>query len=92
VTPHDKEERVRLSEALFWALTWGIGVGGGVALGGWLTVVGGSGAPGVGGLDVGGDLIVLPLSVAALVMLVHLLGQYVASVLRGRSRKRAQSQ
>lgn len=89
---HRKEERPRLPEALFWALTWGLGSGIGVALGGWLTVVGGSGTPGVGGLDIGTDLIALPLSVVVFVTVVHLVGQYVASALRGRSRERTQGQ
>lgn len=83
-------ERLRLTEALFWSLTWGVGAGIGVALGGWLTVVGGSGAPGTGGLDIGVDVIALPLATVAVVALVHLLGQLVASALRGRSRERAE--
>lgn len=84
------QERLRLSEALFWSLSWGVGAGIGVALGGWLTVVGGSGAPGAGGLDIGVDVIALPLATFAVVSLVHLLGQLVASALRGRAHERAE--
>ncbi|MBN2248354.1 MAG: hypothetical protein JW733_06605 [Coriobacteriia bacterium] len=62
----------------------------GIALGGWLTVVGGSGAPGTEGLSIGTDLVALPLAACAAVSLVHLVGQLIASVLRGRSRERAQ--
>ncbi|MHB1017615.1 MAG: hypothetical protein ACYC2X_06995, partial [Coriobacteriia bacterium] len=62
------------------------------ALGGWLTVVGGSGAPGAGSLDVGVDVIALPLATVAVVSLVHLLGQLITSALRGRSQERADRQ
>lgn len=79
-----KGERLRLPEALFWSLSWGVGAGIGVALGGWLTVVGGSGAPGTGGLEIGTDLVVLPLATLAVVTILHLSGQLVASALRGR--------
>ncbi|MHB1477062.1 MAG: hypothetical protein ACYCXD_05755 [Coriobacteriia bacterium] len=83
-------ERLRFPEALFWSLTWGIGAGIGVALGGWLTVVGGSGAPGAGGLDIGVDVIALPLATLAVVSVAHLIGQLIASALRGRSDERAE--
>ena len=77
-------ERLRLSEALSWSVSWGVGAGLGVALGGWLTVVGGSGAPGTGGLEMGTDLVLLPLATLAVVTTLHLVGQLIASALRGR--------
>ncbi len=53
--------RFDAGRAAFWSATWALGVAIGVALGGWLTVVGGSGVPGSGSLDITHDLIVLPL-------------------------------
>lgn len=63
-----------LLSAVFWAATWGIGAAIGVALGGWLTVVSGSGAPGAETLDVFQDLIVLPGISGGAVMALHLTG------------------
>ena len=68
---------------VFWALTWGAGVAIGVAAGGWLTVVGGAGAPGTESLDLTDDLIVLPLIVGSVVTTVHLVGGLLLSGLRG---------
>lgn len=72
---------------VFWAATWGLGAAIGVALGGWLTVVGGgAGAPGTGSLDLVQDVVVLPLLVGGAVFVVHVLGQViVAGVRRARS-------
>ena len=78
-------ERLRAREVLFWAFTWALGAGSGVALGGWLTVVGGAGAPGAEALDVRTDLIVLPLAVFAIVGALHVCGQLVSALLRGRA-------
>ncbi len=77
---------LRLGTALFWSLTWGVGVGLGIALGGWLTLVGGSGSPGIGGLDPATDLIVLPLAALVVVTVLHLGGQFAAAVLRSRAK------
>lgn len=77
-------ERFRLSGAVFWAVSWGLGAAIGVALGGWLTLVGGSGAPGVAGLDPLVDLALLPLGAFGVVALIHLTGQIAAAVVRGR--------
>ena len=74
----------RAGAAAFWALTWGVGVAAGVALGGWLTLVGGAGAPGVEALEPLADLVVLPAVAGGAVMLVHLLGQLIAAAVRGR--------
>lgn len=52
--------RQSLASAVGWSLSWALGVGLGVALGGWLTLVGGAGAPGAAGLDPLSDLVVLP--------------------------------
>lgn len=78
-------ERFRIAEALFWSFSWGLGAAIGVALGGWLTLVGGSGAPGAEGLDPLVDLGLLPLGAFVAVALVHLAGQLVAAGLRGRA-------
>ncbi len=80
-----RRERLGLPEALFWATSWGLGAAIGVALGGWLTLVGGSGAPGVSGLDPAVDLGLLPLGAFCVVATVHLFGQLVAAVVRGRA-------
>ena len=69
-----------LGSAVFWAATWGIGVAIGVALGGWLTVVGGAGTPGVESLDLVEDVLLLPAAVGLIVFLLHLAGQGVLSV------------
>lgn len=70
------------ARAAFWSLTWGAGVAVGVALGGWLTVAGGSATPGVEALDVGQDLVRLPLLAGTAVFTVHLIGQAVVSSIR----------
>lgn len=75
----------RFSVALGWALTWAVGVATGVALGGWLTLVGGSGAPGAGELQPASDLVGLPALAFGVVAVVHLVGQLVAATVRGRS-------
>ena len=75
-------QQFRVGRALFWAATWGVGVAVGVALGGWLTVTGGAGAPGAGSLDVTEDLVVLPLLVGGVVFGVHLAGQFLVSRIR----------
>ena len=74
--------RFRFGPALFWAATWGVGVAFGVALGGWLTVVGGSAAPGVESLQVFEDLLVVPGFAGLVVFAVHLAGQMVLSRIR----------
>lgn len=67
---------------LFWALTWGVGVAVGVALGGWLTVVGGAGAPGLEALDTVEDLFVLPAVSGIAVACVHFVGSGVIGLSR----------
>lgn len=79
------EERFRIGAALFWAASWGAGAAVGVALGGWLTLVGGSGAPGTAGLEPVVDLVVLPLGTFGVVSALHLVGQVFVAALRGRS-------
>lgn len=86
------KERFSVREALFWSATWGVGAAVGVALGGWLTLVGGSGAPGAEGLDPVVDLGLLPLGAFGAVFLVHLLGQFVAAALRGRAESRGKDE
>lgn len=85
-------ERFRLAEALFWSVTWGVGAALGVALGGWLTLVGGSGAPGTGALDVWTDLVILPVSTFVVVVVIHLCGQLIAGAVRGRTRENSDQQ
>jgi hypothetical protein len=67
---------------LFWAATWGVGAGIGVALGGWLTAVGGAGAPGVESLNLFEDVVLLPLLAGGAVFFVHLAGQLIVHVIR----------
>lgn len=68
--------------AAFWAATWGLGVAIGVALGGWLTVVGGAGTPGVESLDLAQDVFALPLAVGGGVFVLHLIGQIAVGLVR----------
>ena len=56
---------------LLMSAGWGVGVAAGVALGAVLTIVSGSGAPGLAGLDVTSDLVLIPLACGAAVFLVH---------------------
>jgi len=85
-------ERLRPGRALFWSLTWGVGVAVGVAAGGWLTLVGGAGAPGSEALQPLSDLVALPALGGGIVMLLHLVGQFTAAALRGRAVARAEDQ
>ena len=73
-------ERFRPGRAAFWAATWGVGVAIGVALGGWLTVVGGAGTPGTGSLDIAEDVLLLPGLAGVLVFGIHLVGQVVVAL------------
>ena len=70
----------RFARAFFWAATWGVGVAIGVALGGWLTVVGGAGTPGVEALDLTQDVVVLPAIAGSIVLVIHLLGQGIVAL------------
>lgn len=79
-----------LARAVLWSVTWAVGAAIGVALGGWLTLVGGAGAPGRAALDVASDLVVLPAAAFAVVLAVHLAGQLVAAALRGRAVERGE--
>jgi hypothetical protein len=71
---------------MFWAATWGVGAAIGVAVGGWLTAVGGAGAPGVESLDLTEDVLLLPLLTGLAVFSAHILLQLVVGfVRRGRA-------
>ena len=67
------------------AATWALGVAMGVALGGWLTVTSGSGAPGAAALDTARDLVLIPLASGFLVF-VALFGGIMLFSLMLRSR------
>jgi hypothetical protein len=71
-----------LARAAFWSATWALGVAIGVALGGWLTLVGGSGAPGTGALNVAHDLFGLPALVGAIVFGVLFVGRLLLALFR----------
>lgn len=73
-----------LARALFWAGTWGVGVAIGVALGGWLTVVGSVGAPGAQSLELVEDVLKLPGLAGAATFILHLVGQAVFVAVRAR--------
>lgn len=81
-------DRFRLSRALGWSFTWALGVAIGVALGGWLTLVGGSGAPGAEALDPLVDLVVLPGAAFAAVFIVQLIVRAAVAAARGRTQDR----
>lgn len=82
----------RPSRALWWSFTWALGAALGVALGGWLTLVGGSGAPGAAAIDPLSDLVVLP-SVAFLVVIaLEMLVRVAIAALRGRTVARREQQ
>ncbi len=66
------------------AIPWGLGAGVGVALGGWLTAVGGVGAPGVQSLEPGVDLFVLPIVGGLLVVIGHIAVDALAQFVRAR--------
>ena len=68
--------------AMFWAATWGVGVAIGVAVGGWLTVVGGAGAPGAESLDIMSDVVLLPLVAGGAVFCLHLAGSAITALVR----------
>lgn len=90
--PVVNDGRLHPGDALFWAVSWGLGAALGVGLGGWLTLVGGAGAPGAGGLEPGSDLVALPLAAFGVVTAVHLGGQAVSAFVRGVAAKRRQHQ
>jgi len=75
----------RMGRAALWAMTWALGAAMGVALGGWLTVVGGVGAPGIEALDLGTDVFLLPALSGLVVFVVHLGGQIIVASLRSRA-------
>lgn len=77
---------ITAGRAAVTAGAWGVGVAIGVALGGYLTVTSGSGAPGTAALDTGRDLILVPLLSGLVVFVCVFLGlMLVALVLRSRS-------
>jgi len=78
--------------AALWAATWGIGVAIGVAAGGWLTVVGQSGAPGASSLDLVEDMLVLPALAGLAVIAVYLLGAAVVALVRRRPAREPDSE
>jgi len=74
--------RFRLGSALLWASSWAFGAAMGVALGGWLTAVGGSGAPGIEGIQPVTDLVLLPAVAFGAVFLVNLGFQVLVAIVR----------
>ncbi|MDP2182475.1 MAG: hypothetical protein Q8K99_07885 [Actinomycetota bacterium] len=78
--------------AMLWAATWGAGVAIGVALGGWLTVVGGVGTPGPSSLSLTEDVFVLPGLAGGVVFLFHLAGQILVAAIRSRRSARGSDQ
>jgi hypothetical protein len=75
----------RFGIAVFWSLTWAVGVAIGVALGGWLTLVGGAGAPGASELDPVSDLLVLPAAAFVVVLVLQLIVRVSVAAVRGRA-------
>ncbi len=77
-------KRFSLKGAAFWAATWGVGMAIGVALGGWLTAVGGTAAPGFESIEFDVDLVLLPVSSGFVVFVLHFIGQLGFHVVRAR--------
>jgi len=80
-----RNESSSLPATVFWAGTWAAGAAIGVALGAWLTVVSGAGAPGVQSLDIAEDLLMLPALTGVAVFLVYLAGSGVVALVRART-------
>lgn len=80
----EAERRFRPGATALWGATWAVGVTLGVALGGWLTVVGEAGAPGGAALDLSTDVIGLPLAAGASVFVVYFIGDWLVSRIRAR--------
>jgi len=58
--------------SMLWAATWAVGVALGVALGAWLSVIGAQGAPGIGAVDVGQELVLAPVIAGCTVFVGYL--------------------
>lgn len=71
---------------------WGAGAGAGVAAGAVLTAVGGSGAPGLAGVDVTSELLVAPWLVVVAVFAVHFGVCTLAARVRGERSRRREAQ
>lgn len=78
----------RLGRAALLSACWGIGVALGLALGSYLTVVSGAGAPGVSSLSAG-DVLTLPLASGLVVTLVFF-GGHILLGLRTRPSARSE--
>lgn len=76
--------RLGIANACAWSLTWALGAGVGVALGGYLTLVSGSGAPGTQAIDPMTDLVVLPAVAFVAVFVAGIGGRIAAGAVRGR--------
>ena len=82
MTPARPTFRTVAGRAAITALTWSLGVAIGVALGGWLTVTSGSGAPGASALDVGRDMVLVPLLSALVAFGVVFAGVLLVALVR----------
>jgi hypothetical protein len=83
LTVRDGSE-LRVGRAIVLSVAWGAGAGIGVALGAVLTALGGAGVPGLSGLQLGTDLVVVPWVVGGLVAAGHLGGTLLLGLIRGR--------
>ena len=81
-----------LVRAAVFSGAWGLGVGGGVALGAVLTATSGAGAPGLSAVDVTADLLRVPLIVGSAVFTGHLAFTLALAALRGRRAPEIQTQ
>ncbi len=80
---------LRAGRVFILSASWGLGTGLGVALGAVLTAVSGAGAPGLSGVDVTSELLVIPWIAAGVVFLVHLGVTMTAGLVRGRRARQA---
>lgn len=82
----ERSSTAGVSRAALLSASWAVGVAVGVALGAYLTAVGGAGAPGIGGIDLGVDLLGLPALSFAAVFAAGMVWRLLAQRLRTRSR------
>ncbi len=77
-------DRWSLLRVCAWGLTWAVGAGLGVALGAYLTLTSGAGAPGAAAVGTAAEFLTLPAIAALGVFVVYVVGAAVLRLLGGR--------